>query len=310
MNVTKNQHIVPQVYLKSFTIPNINKLECLNVDELRIEKPQSPKSICSGHFFYAMEPGKEDEYSQIVENNFRHLENWYGKNIERIKEEIVTNHSISNDDKYGLSWLIANFYFRGYYHRYATKQSLDKLMKWLKPSVSRHIHEQCIQKYPKLFSNDKESKKTADRVVEETLQEYANNTSYATNLTFHVGFPNTLTHKKWSILINNNADYPFITGDEAIIVINNEKIPNIGVSNSFLCLTHIFHLSPSIAITASFPFSEEERGKFIYEDITNNQAKIFEQNLFYINHTHEYCYSSKKEFFHWLIEFEKNKKVI
>lgn len=68
--ITKNQHIVPIRHLKNFLFNKKNKLECLNIDELRIEKPQSPKYICSGEFYYAQIPGEYDEYSQLVENEF------------------------------------------------------------------------------------------------------------------------------------------------------------------------------------------------------------------------------------------------
>ena len=305
---TKNQHIVPKRHLKNFLIKNSTKLECFNADTLRLEKTQSPKSICSGYFHYTIEPGREDEYSQIVEKAFGDIEDWYGKNIERIEKLLLSKQKLSDDDKYGISWVIANFYFRGYKFRSQTKVMLEQLMDWLTPKISEHIYNQCVSEYPNIFSDKAKSKEIAKKVVEDELRIYTKNTAYATNRAFDPGFANTLTHKKWQILINNSTDNPFITGDEAVIEISNEIIPKSMVSNSFLCLTHIFHLSQKIAIVASFPFNEQEHGQIIFEDISEDKIKIFQQNLLYVNHTYKFCYSSNKTFFNWLINFEKNKR--
>jgi len=306
--VTKNQHIVPQRHLKNFLIPNNTKLECFNVDALRLEKQQSPSSICSGYFHYAIEPGREDEYSQIVEKAFGDIEDWYGKNIDRIEKLLISKQKLSDDDRYAVSWIISNFYFRGYKFRSQTRVMLNQLMEWLAPNISDHIYNQCVLKYPAIFSDNKKSKEIARKVVNEELNIYAKNTKYATNRTFDVGFANTLTHKKWTILVNNSSNSPFITGDEAVIEISNEIIPKSIVSNSFLCLTHIFHLSEKIAIVASFTSSEQEHGDTVFDDISDNKIKISQENLLYVNHTYKYCYSSDKTFFKWLINFEKTKK--
>lgn len=280
--ITKDQHIVPQRHLKNFLIPNDTKLECFNVNTLRLEKSQSPTSICKGYFHYAMEPGREDEYSQIVEKGFGDIEDWYGKNIDRIEKLLISKNKLFNEDRYAVSWIISNFYFRGYKFRLKTKKVLNYFINLL-------------------ISNKKNTN--------EGLNSCAENTAYSTNRAFDPSFANTLTHKKWQILINSSSDNPFITGDEVVIEINNEMIPKSLVSNSFLCLTHIFHLSQKIAIVASFPFTEQEHGQIIFEDISSSKKKIFQQNLLYINHTYKYCYSSNKSFFEWLINFEKNKKL-
>jgi len=120
--ITKNQHVVPQRHLKNFIISNDTKLECLNADAMRLEKTQSPKSICSADFFYALDSGKEDEYSQIVEKAFGNTEDWYGDNINRIENLLISKQILSNNDKHAVSWVIANFYFRGYKFRSQTKK--------------------------------------------------------------------------------------------------------------------------------------------------------------------------------------------
>ncbi len=306
--ITKNQHVVPQRHLKNFAIPNDTKLECFNANTVRLEKPQSPKSICSGFFHYALEPGKEDEYSQMVEKAFGDIEDWYGKNIDRIEKQLLSKQKLSDDDKYAVSWVIANFYFRGYKFRRQTQKMLGELVEWMAPEVSEHIYRGCLKSYPDVFPDSTESKKLTQEITKELLLARTKNTSHATSRSFDEGYANTLTHKKWQILINTSTEHPFITGDEAVIEITNDLIPNKILSRGFLSLTHIFHLSTKIAIIASYPFNEEMHGQVIFEDVTSNKAKVFKNNLFYVNHTFKYAYSSNRTFFEWLIDFEKRSK--
>ncbi len=305
--ITKDQHIVPQRHLKNFSIPNSTKLECFNVDVLRLEKPKSPKSICKGYFHYAIEPGREDEYGQMVEKAFGDIEDWYGKNIDRIEKLLISKQTLSDNDKYAVSWVIANFYFRGYKFRQEIKKALDGLMDWMQSPVSEHIHKQCLKDYPQIFSGNNKEKELLQSITKQFLSHQANNTSYATNRAFDKGFANTLTHKRWQILINNSAEYPFITGDEAVIQITNDQIPKSVLSQSFLSLTHIFHLSPKIAIIVSYPFNEEMHGRVIFEDITDNNSEILKSNLIYINHIHKYAYAPNKKFFENVIAWNKEK---
>ena len=302
---TKDQHIVPKRHLKNFAIFNSNKLECLNVDALRIEKNQSPESICKGYFYYALEPGIEDEYSQMVENNFNKIEDWYGKNIDRIEKQLISKQLLSNTDKYAISWIIANFYFRGYKHRHKIKKVLADLMDWLNPIFTESIHRKILKDYPEKFSKVEEAKKILHKTTKEFLSRQANNTSYATSSAFDEGFANILTHKKWQILINNSNEYPFITGDEAVIETTNDQIPKDNFSQSFLFLTHLFHLSPKIAIIASYPFDEKMHGQVVFEDITENIQAICKNNLLYANYTYKYCYAPNKLFFDVLIKSNK-----
>ena len=246
--ITKNQHIVPQRHLKSFAIPNTEKLECFNAEAIRLEKSQSPKSICSGYFHYALEPGKEDEYSQMVEKAFGDIEDWYGKNIDRIEKQLLSKQKLSDNDKHAVSWIIANFYFRGYKFRQEIQNMMGELVEWMAPNVSEHIYQGCLKSYPNIFSDSKETKELTEEITKKLLLAQTKNTSRATNSSFDEGHANTLTHKKWQILINNSTEHPFITGDEAVIEIANDLIPNKMLSRGFLSVTHTFHLSPNISI--------------------------------------------------------------
>lgn len=82
-NRTKNQHFVPQFYLKKFANPNW-KIETLDKELKKILSPQSIKHICSWEFFYWLETWKKDIISQILEEMFNYFENkfaWIYNNL-------------------------------------------------------------------------------------------------------------------------------------------------------------------------------------------------------------------------------------
>lgn len=277
VQITKSQHIVPQLHLKRFLAPGELKLKRFNPDELRIEKPQSPRSACSAEFHYALKPGEYDEYSQVVEKAFGDIEDWYAKNIDRIEKQLIDHQKPSDTDRYAISWVIANFYFRGHRHRNEIKALSQEIADWLYPGDSQA------------------------RVI-------AEKTSHATNAAFDEGHANTLTHKHWKILINQSIGTPFITSDEAVIEIADKQIPKAFLfRGSFLHQTQIFHLSPRVAIIASFPFAEEMHGQTEFMDVSNNPAGVAENNLLYINHCYEYAYAPNDLFFKNVIDFEKKR---
>lgn len=163
--VTKNQHIVPQRHLKKFSIPNDeNKLKAFDCDQIKIlSKDHSIRSICSGHFHYALEPGTEDEYSQAVEDAFGNLETWYGDNIERIEQSLLKQEKLSDSDRFGISCVIANFFFRGQNFRQESLKALKELVDWMQPTVSEHIFSEISKKYPNIFTDKKKVKKSQTR---------------------------------------------------------------------------------------------------------------------------------------------------
>lgn len=307
-NITKNQHIVPQRHLKNFIIPGGRKLGSFNVDELRIEKSQSPKSICKGYFQYAIKPGEEDKYSQIVEKAFGNIEIWYGNNINRIEKLLLLKQKLKDEDRYGISWVMANFLFRGNRFRLEIKKTLNQLTDKMSSNVSKHIHKECIKEYPGIFYGSDDEKLLVQKITKQLLSSEANKTSHATNTAFNEGHANTLTHKHWRVLINHSNKYPFITSDEAVIELHNNIFPkNYFLSESFLLRTQIFHLSPKIAIIALYPLNEETHGITEFLDITNREPAIAGNNLQYINYANKYAYASNNIFFKEVIDFNKNK---
>ncbi|OHA59916.1 MAG: hypothetical protein A2589_02665 [Candidatus Vogelbacteria bacterium RIFOXYD1_FULL_46_19] len=306
--VTKNQHIVPQRHLRKFSLTSDkNKLKAFDCDLIKIlNKDQSIISVCSGHFHYALEPGTEDKYSQAVEDAFGNLETWYGDNIERIEKSLLSQEKLSDSDRFGLSCVIANFFFRGQNFRRESLSALKELVDWMQPTVSEHIFSGVSKKYPDIFTDKKKGKEIADKVTQNELQKVAGKTSHATQRAFDVGHANTLTRKKWDIFLNK-TEYPFITSDEAVIDLMDPRIPeNYMLRGAWLLKTQIFNLSPKVSISLTFPFTEDLRGKVEYREM-NNKGDIFRHNLFYVNFSHKYAYAPNTDFFKDLIAFEDKK---
>jgi len=303
--VTKNQHIIPRRHLRQFSISgDKNKLKAFDCDQVKIlEKNQSIRSVCSGYFHYSLEPGIEDEYSQAVEDAFGNLETWYADNIERIEESFLKKEKLNDSDRFGLSCVVANFFFRAQNFRRESLNILKELVDWMQPTVSEHIYSEVSKKYPDIFKNKKKDKRVADKVTREGLHKVAIKTSHATQRAFDIGHANTLTHKKWNIFLNK-TDYPFITSDEAVIDLMNSKIPeNFMLRGAWLLKTQIFTLSPKVSVLLSFPFTEDLHGKMEYREISN-KGEIFKHNLFYINFSHKYAYAPNTDFFEDLIVAE------
>jgi hypothetical protein len=296
--VTKNQHIVPQIHLRKFSLlNNKNKLKAFDCDQTKILKNDpSIRSICSGEFHYALEPGIEDEYSQTVEDAFGNLETWYGDNVEKIEKSLLNKEKLNGPDRFGLSCVIANFFFRGRNFRRESLDAVSKLVDWIQPAISEHIYNEVTKKYPDIFSDKEKSKEIADKVTKEELHSVASKTSHATNRAFDVGLANTLTHKKWDIYLNK-TDYPFITSDEAVIDLMNTDIPeNFRLRGAWFLKTQIFNLSPKVAIVLTFPITEDLHGKLEYHEL-NSKKDIFKHNLYYVNFSHKYAYSPDASFF-------------
>ena len=84
---TKNQHYVPQFYLKQFT--NEKWLVETLDKKKKIVRPHSIKHVCSGDYFYWVETWKKDKISQLLEDFFNEVENNFANVYKSIVENIL-----------------------------------------------------------------------------------------------------------------------------------------------------------------------------------------------------------------------------
>jgi Protein of unknown function (DUF4238) len=95
--MTKNQHFVPQFYLRRFLNPR-NLVEVLDLNLMKCANPRGTKKICCAEFFYGIETGIRDETSQKIEDWFQKMENFIADNLDSIVDKILNNKQIEMAD--------------------------------------------------------------------------------------------------------------------------------------------------------------------------------------------------------------------
>jgi hypothetical protein len=64
--LTKDQHFVPEFYLRRFSLNGM--IVALDLPAGRILKPRPYQSVCYATFFHAQQTGVQDDLSQLVED--------------------------------------------------------------------------------------------------------------------------------------------------------------------------------------------------------------------------------------------------
>ncbi len=96
-NITKDQHFVPQFYLKRFVNAE-DKLEILDCERRKIIQSRTPKHVCNEEWFYSLR-GKADDISQIIEKSFQKIEDYIAKSYDGIIQKIIECEEITQEDK-------------------------------------------------------------------------------------------------------------------------------------------------------------------------------------------------------------------
>src|ERR1017187_10095598 len=105
-SMTKNQHFVPQFYLRRFLNQN-NVVEALDLNLMKCVNPKGTRKICSAEFFYGIETGIPDETSQKIEGWFQKMETFISQNLDSIVEKILNNKQIEVADKWIVAFLMS-----------------------------------------------------------------------------------------------------------------------------------------------------------------------------------------------------------
>ncbi len=124
----KNQHYVPQFYLRLFANAD-GRLETLDKKKHKLIKPQSPKQICSDIYFYAIESGKSDFTSQLLENLFWYYENNFSAIHSKLVSLIESDSHLEQDIIYELCFFASNLWMRWKYFRDKLCDMDEKMIK-------------------------------------------------------------------------------------------------------------------------------------------------------------------------------------
>ena len=114
-NITKNQHYVPQFYLRKFANDE-DKLEILDCERRKVVASRSPKSVCNEEYYYSAN-NKLDEVSQALEKEFQRIESDISKVYDSIAKKFVNFEQIAESDKMLVATFMSLQYLRGPYMR-------------------------------------------------------------------------------------------------------------------------------------------------------------------------------------------------
>jgi len=110
--MTKNQHFVPQFYLRRFLNQN-NEVEVLDLKLMKCAKPRGTRKICYAEFFYGIETGIPDDTSQKIEGFFQKIEDFVANNLDSTIDRILNNKQVESDDKMLIAYLMSMLWIRG-----------------------------------------------------------------------------------------------------------------------------------------------------------------------------------------------------
>jgi hypothetical protein len=255
--ITEKQHFVPQFYLKTFSNDE-NELHIYDAKEFRVMKNRGSRGVCHDSFFYAAETGKADEISQEIEDMLsKQIEEPLSKEIPGIVSKIEKNQQITDDDKYTLAMFMNTMWLRSPRMRNQINGMETQVLKWM--NKIRYSHSSIDDELDRAAKELGKpiSKEERDGIKEMMInEEYDIALSNKSHLRFMLdaehltGFTNLFYGQYWIVHISK-CDRQFITSDNPITVVTPEKTGFYGAS--FLERTHIFPLTPHIAIEAIYP---------------------------------------------------------
>lgn len=267
----KNQHYVPQFYLRKFANSE-GKLETLDVTNKKILKPQSPSRVCSWDYFYALETWKQDEISQVFEEMFDYFENNFSLIYDELMQNIYETRKIEEHLLYDLCEFVAISRLRGKSFRDLMQETNKDIIKQTSMLNYRAYkanapHHEMVRK----ISSDKELE---DIILNWEFDIELNNAEYIKFMADDKCIPwwtNRFLSKKIRIFISD-GERKFVTSDSCVVELFPEIRCPYGVS--FYERIHYFVLSPDILIEFSNPFCDWKEVK---------RQRIWKQEVLYYN---------------------------
>lgn len=304
--ITKDQHYVPQFYLKKFI--NIEgKLEILDCKRRKVVASRTTKSVCNEEYYYSVN-NKLDEISQVFEKELQNIESDISKVYDKISQKFVNFEQITEDDKLLVATFMSLQYLRGPYMRKQIQRLSEQIMKQFSRTLfsSLHIHQ----------SFDEYESKTGKKLTEKQRQgvikfaqkgEYnvkMGNTSHLHFIGEMEGFRNLLFAKDWLVYISKSSK-KFITSDNPVLELFPDWTGKFFYGPTFFQRTHQFAMTPEILIVATDPIKPRRVGrikrKILFDNIEHND-KILELNFAYPRSAIAYAYASNKEFLQNIID--------
>jgi hypothetical protein len=305
--ITKNQHYIPQFYLKKFRNTK-GKVEVLSCKYNKLFSPASAKRICFEDFYYATETGVYDEISQEIENYFSQLEFLLSDKIPPIEKKILNGECINTDDKWDLSFLMSMIWIRGPVMREQNRRMVEDITKQMMGHTFSMPDAHIKSFFDKFDSTRGET--TSPKMRQEIKENFLNKDyKFNVNNVVHMGmfknihnFANLFAAQDWFVYISK-AKSGFITSDNPVVEVFPEMKGFYGAS--FFDREHYFALSPEILIHCKYPNKKNPKGlrrKTYYE---GDYEKILSLNMMVARYALKFVYSKEKENLERILEIVK-----
>ncbi len=304
--ITKNQHYVPQFYLKKF-INEEGKLEILDCARRKVVASRSPKSVCNEEYFYSSN-NQPDDVSQVLEKEFQRIESDISKVYDSIAKKFLNFEQITENDKMLVATFMSLQYLRGPYMRKQIQQTSEQMIKQITKIKfgSPHIHK-FFDQYEK-DTGEKLSEQQRKDVVGFVQGEQYNieigNTPHLHLIGEMEGFKNLLFGKEWLVYISK-SNKKFITSDNPVIELFPEWAGKFFYGPSFLQRTHQFAMTPDILIIATNPRNPPHIGQIKRKTLFGNiehDNKLLELNFTHARNAITYAYASNTIFLQDIID--------
>jgi hypothetical protein len=306
---TKDQHYVPQFYLKKFVNAD-NKLEILDCDRRKLVIARTPKSVCNEEYFYSVN-NTLDEASQVLEKEFQRIEDHISKYYDGIALKFVEFQEITEEDKMQIATFMSMQYLRGPYMRKRIKKMDENVIKEI--TKMRFGSESIHDSFDRL--EEKTGEKTSEKQRKEVIEfakkgDYTVETSNASHLRMlgeMEGFRNLLFGKEWTVYISKSSK-KFITSDNPVIEIFPKWAGKTFWGPDFMQRTHQFALTPEVLIIADEPRNlpkEPTMGKIKRKTFFDNRVhndKILELNFPSARFAMAYAYANNKDLLQAIID--------
>lgn len=296
---TIRQHFVPQFYLRRFANQDglIERLDLPTATVLG--NPASPKSECHDAFFYALETGKEDEMSQIIEDFWKALEDEIGGRMHILERHIVGNEPLTEEDHETLANLGAMLWMRTPYFRETINHNSANLQKQL-----TQLRASSPQYTEDLMRIAQKAGKPMTREEAEKVRKFAQDGRYhiTFNNALHLrfisqsfgGFTNLFYGGKWRFYIAG-GEKQFVTSTSPCIEVVPERVGFYGAD--FYARKKFIPISPQVLAALERP---EFPGKvFKRKTIDDEAVRMFNlqhANRAYTNKTkYARCYGSRTD---------------
>ncbi len=296
--ITKDQHYVPQFYLKKF-INEVGKLEILDCEHRKIVQSRTPKSVCYEEYFYSAN-NELDEASQEIEKEFERIETKISDAYGGIVERFINFKEITLDDKILISTFMSMQYLRGPYMRKQIKRMSESVIKQItqmrygSDDINHSLDKFEIQTGEKISAQERKDLIKLARSGNYNVE--TNNVTHLQMFAEMEGFRNLFFAKDWLVYVSK-SNKKFITSDSPIIEIFPEWTSKFFYGPSFLQRIHQFAMTPEIFIVANDHKNSSGIGKIKRKTLFDNEKhnnKILELNFEYPRNAIAYAYANNK----------------